>query len=159
MGPEMDKHQIISVLDKLHNEIKSELDNILYKAADASCKLDLSGNEMNAGKYNKVKFCYDDSQGILASSITVHRQSEGISVEISTFKDKVEGYYYIKYKFFDSVWWKWRDFSNMIKDHMRTVKRIKKQVEKNKYDLRFNDAYVTMFPDEINNILLGDKDD
>ena len=159
MGPEMERHQINSVIDKLYNEIKRELDSILYKAADATCKLDLSGNEMNNSNFTKVKFSYDSAfVGLPTNTIMVDRQSNCIRVEMSTHNDKVEGVYYIKFKFLDSVWWKWRAFSNMIKDHMLMAKRIKKQVEKNNYDLRFNNAYVTMFPDEINHILLGDKE-
>ena len=155
----MEKHQIISVIEKLHSEIKSELDSILYRAADATCKLDLSGNEMNHGNFTKVKFCYDNSQGTTANNIAIDKNDNTINIVIATSLDRVEGFYRIKFRFFDIVWWKWRSFNNMLKNHMKKVKSIKKQVEKNNYDLRFNNAYVTMFPDEINNILLGGKDE
>jgi len=151
---QMESHQVCTVIDKLYKEIKEDIHNIFHKGGDPKCILEL---DEHRSKVHTVRFGYADTEQ--EKAVMIKRDGNTITVKIQTNINNISGDYKIKYHPFSRVWWKWKKLSGMINRNMNKIRAKELQIKKNHYGTAFNDLYATMFPEEIDKILLGGKND
>lgn len=152
---EMTKAQACSVLNKLYEEIKENLDGIFHGGKDSTCNIELDTDE---GKVNGVKFKNFTSAD--ANLVEIRRRKGDIHITLHVHGSRrLEGVYVVKVPLFSAVSWKCDKLFKMLTKNMKKIRHAESQIEKNKYNEKFNDMYAAVFPDEINKILLGGNDD
>lgn len=150
----MESHQVCSLLDKLHKDIKEDIRNIFDKGGDPRCNLKI---EEKKQKVYSIEFSYADRNEF--QEINVKYDDDSLVIEMKTTSGCIGGWYNIKYHLFSKVWWSWKRLSSLLNKNIKRIRNKEHQIKKNQYAAKFNDVYATVFPEEIDKILLGDKGD
>lgn len=94
-------------------------------------------------------------------SIYKHKQEVDFTVVIANDGvDEIEGqfsYEYIVPQLWSKTWWKWRKLSKTLEKALRIQEKRALDAKVEKDSEHFNNVFHTLFPDEIDKILLKDK--
>jgi len=154
----LDKYQVNPLLDKLYSEIKANIMLILHGTKGATCEVKIE--ETDKKKIKSITFSHINDDGTPRGKIVAIREHiEGLEVSLHIHGNRVEGIYRIRFQLINPTWWKWKKITRLIERNTNRLRELNKQVKANELKERFNDAYVNIFPDEVNRILLGGDDD
>lgn len=146
----MNAKQLLTLMNRIDREVDSEIEDIRTNKGPEpiDCKIQFG---FDSDKVNKVIYI----NGAYSVKIEYHSYRSTLSVEFKNGKINIAG---IQYKirqdilrWLSPVWRKWNSMSKKIyKAHKEGRKRRDYQ--------EFNKAYYECFSEELDSIILGDKD-